>query len=355
MNKNASKENKIKVGITHGDFNGISYEIILKALSDNRLTEMFTPVIYGLSKVLGFYRKNFNFKDFNYNVLSSHDKHYPSKKINVYNLSNDNVKIEFGKPTKESGEFAVQALQKALEDINKANIDVLVTAPISKHNTASEQFPFAGHTDFLAHEYGRKEVLMLMVKNDLRIGTATNHIPLREVASALTEEKIASKLLILEHSLKRDFGIAKPRIAVLGLNPHAGDNGLIGKEEQEIIYPVIRKFKKNGILVFGPFPADGFFGSGNYKKYDAILAMYHDQGLIPFKMLAEPGGVNYTAGLPIVRTSPAHGTAFDIAGKNIANAQSMREAIYLAIDIFKNRRKYDEENANPLKPASNQE
>lgn len=354
MNKIPIKESKIKVGITHGDFNGISYEIIMKALSDNRLFDMFTPVIYGLSKVLAYYRKNFNFKDFNYNIVSNDLHHFPAKKVNIYNLSNDAIKVDYGNPTKESGVFAIKALRKALEDINKAKIDVIVTAPIDKSNTYSDEFPFTGHTDFLAYEYKQKEVLMLMVNNGLRIGTVTNHIPIKDVASNISQEKIIAKLLILEHSLKRDFGIAKPKIAVLGLNPHAGDNALTGNEEKEIIYPVVRKMKKNNSLVYGPFPADGFFGSGNYTKYDAILAMYHDQGLIPFKLLSGSRGVNYTAGLPIVRTSPSHGTAFDIAGKNKANEQSMRDAIYLAIDIFKNRRKFDEENANPL-TSSNKE
>jgi 4-hydroxythreonine-4-phosphate dehydrogenase len=353
MNKVVSKENKIRVGITHGDFNGINYEIILKALSDNRLLDMFTPVIYGLSKVLAYYRKNLGFKDFNYNILTD-TKHLPGKKINIYNLSNDTLKIEFGHSSKEAGLFAVKAMKKAIEDINQAKIDVLVTAPINKANVVSDKFPFAGHTDFLASEYGNKEVLMLMVKDNLRVGSVTGHIALKEVAGKLSEEKITSKLLILEHSLKRDFAIEKPKIAVLGLNPHAGDNGLLGEEEEEFIKPAISKLKKKGTLIYGPFPADGFFGSSNYIKYDAILAMYHDQGLIPFKLLAGTSGVNYTAGLPIVRTSPAHGTAYDIAGKNKATCRSLREAIYLAIDIYKNRRKYDEERANPLQTSENQ-
>ncbi len=347
MNKTSKKEKKIIVGITHGDFNGINYEIIMKAFSDNRLLDMFTPVIYGLSKVLAFNRKHFNFKDFNYNILKD-TKNIPNKKVNIVNLSNEPVKIEFGKSTKEAGYYAVKALKVAVSDINSAKIDVLVTAPINKANAYSDDFPFSGHTDFLAKEYNRKEVLMLMVHNDIRIGTVTNHIALKDVASEISQEKIISKLLILEQSLKRDFAINKPKIAVLGLNPHAGDNGLIGNEEKEIIYPAIRNMKNRGSLVYGPFPADGFFGSGNHFKYDAVLAMYHDQGLIPFKLMADKGGVNYTAGLPIIRTSPAHGTAYDIAGLNKASEKSLREAIYLAIDIFKNRRKFDEENANPL-------
>ena len=347
MNKISTKENKIKVGITHGDFNGINYEVIMKALSDNRLLDMFTPVIYGLSKVLAFNRNHFNFKDFNYNILRD-IKRIPNKKINIVNLSNDSFKIEFGKSTKEAGYIAAKAIKTAISDINSANIDVIVTAPINKANTYSDDFPFSGHTDFLANEYNRKEVLMLMVHNNIKIGTVTNHVAVKDVASYISQEKIVSKLLILEQSLKRDFAINKPKIAVVGLNPHAGDNGLIGNEEKEIIYPAIKAIKNKGLHVYGPFPADGFFGSGNYLKYDAVLTMYHDQGLIPFKILSEQGGVNYTAGLPIVRTSPAHGTAYDIAGLNKASEKSLREAIFLAIDIFKNRRKFDEENAKPL-------
>ena len=353
MNKVTAKEHKIRVGITHGDFNGISYEIILKTLNDHRLLDLFTPVIYGLSKVLAFYRKNLNFKDFNYNILPANFQQLPSKKINIVNLSNEPVKIMTGKATEEAGKYAVEALKKALEDLNQAKIDVLVTAPINKSNTYSETFPFAGHTDFFAEEYGKKEVLMLMVHNELRIGTVTNHLPLKEVPENITEEKIVSKLAILDHTLKRDFNISRPKIAVLGLNPHAGDNGLLGNEEKEIIHPAISKMKNKNLLVYGPFPADGFFSSGKYTKYDAILAMYHDQGLIPFKLLAGDAGVNYTAGLPIVRTAPAHGTAYDIAGKNIASERSLREAIYLAVDIFKNRRQYDEERANPLAVTTN--
>jgi 4-hydroxythreonine-4-phosphate dehydrogenase len=355
MNKISEKEERIKIGITHGDFNGINYEIILKSLNDNRLLDMFTPVIYGLSKVLAFYRKNFNFKDLNYNIITRDVSQAYNRKINIFNLSNEPVKIEFGKATKEAGKYAVMALKKALEDINKANIDVLVTAPLNKSTIVSDEFPFPGHTDFLAHEYNSKNVVMLMVNDQLRIGTITGHIPLKEVTKHITEEKIVSKVTILEHSLKRDFGINKPKIAILGLNPHSGDNGIIGNEDKNIIYQAISKLKKLDILAYGPFPADGFFGSGAYLKYDAIMAMYHDQGLIPFKLLAKDRGVNYTSGLPIIRTSPAHGTAYDIAGKNIASAQSMRDAIYLAIDIFNNRRKYDEEHANPLPTSDDKE
>ena len=345
------KPKKIRVAITHGDFNGISYEVIIKALHDNRLFDMFTPVMYGLSKILAFHRKSFNMQDFNYNIVNNSGQ-LNSKKVNIYNLSNDSINIEFGKPTTEAGKYAIAALEKAIDDIHEAKVDVLVTAPLNKSTIVSESFPFAGHTDYLAKKFNSPEVVMLMVHNGLRVGTVTGHIPIKDVAAALSEKKISSKLVVLERSLKRDFAINKPKIAVLGLNPHAGDGGVIGDEDKHIIYPAILKMKKQGSLVYGPFPADGFFGSEEYTKYDAVLAMYHDQGLIPFKTLAASHGVNFTAGLPIVRTSPAHGTAYNIAGKNMASVTSMREAIYLAIDVFKNRRAFDENNADPLQTNS---
>jgi 4-hydroxythreonine-4-phosphate dehydrogenase len=353
MNKPLIKERtkKIRVAITHGDFNGISYEVIMKALGDNRLMDMFTPVIYGLSKVLAFYRKSLNYHDFNYNIVNASGQ-LNSKKVNIFNLSNEQVRIEFGKSTEEAGKYAFHALEKAIDDINEAKVDVLVTAPLNKSNVAAPDLSFTGHTGYLADKFNSREVVMLMVHRTLRVGTVTGHIPLKEVADEITEEKITSKLFVLAKSLQRDFGIDKPKIAVLGLNPHAGDLGIIGEEDKNIIYPAILKMKKQGCFVYGPFPADGFFGSGEYTKYDAVLAMYHDQGLIPFKTLAAEHGVNFTAGLPIVRTSPAHGTAYDIAGKNQALAASMREAIYLAIDIYNNRRTYDENNANPLQTAT---
>jgi len=353
MIKSSFKEKgkKIRVAITHGDFNGISYEVIIKALNDNRLMDMFTPIIYGLSKVLAFHRKSFNLKDFNYNIVNNTSQ-LNSKKVNIYNLTNDPVNIEFGKSTPEAGKFAIEALERAIDDINEAKADVLVTAPLNKSNIVSESFPFAGHTDYLAKKFKSSEVVMLMVHQSLRVGTVTGHIPVKDIAASLNEEKITANLQVLERSLKRDFAIGKPKIAVLGLNPHAGDDGVIGDEDKRIIYPAILKMKKQGILVYGPFPADGFFGSGEYSRYDAVLAMYHDQGLIPFKTIAASHGVNYTAGLPIVRTSPAHGTAYNIAGKNIASTTSMRESIYLAIDIYNNRRAFDENNANPLQTST---
>lgn len=350
MLQQQTKDRKIKVGITHGDINGISYEVIIKALSDNRMLEMFTPVIYGLSKVLSYNRKNLNFNDFNFKMVRDAGQVF-NQKVNIVNLSNEEIRIEYGKSTKHAGKLAYEALEKAVKDIHENHIQVLVTAPLNKENIQSEQFQFPGHTEYLTEQLHGKDSLMLMVKDKLRIGTLTSHIPLKDVSPAITEERLMSKLQILNQSIVRDFLIAKPKIAVLGLNPHAGEKGLLGDEEYKVIHPTIIKAKKHGMLVYGPFPADGFFGSDEYSKYDGILSMYHDQGLIPFKTLAFDGGVNYTAGLSAVRTSPAHGTAYNIAGKNISSGTAMREAIYLAIDIYRNRLAYDEMKDNPLQTS----
>lgn len=351
MNKNINqpRERRVRIGLTHGDFNGISYEIIIKALQDNRLLEMFTPVIYGLSRVLSYNRKNLNANEFNFNSIKD-SSFIRNNKINIINLTDDEVRIEYGKSNAIAGHYSHMALERAVEDLKSRKINVVVTAPINKENIQSDTFQFPGHTEFFAEEFGKKDYLMLMVSGDLRIGTITGHIPLAQVPAAITEDLILSKINVLEESLRVDFGIEKPKIAILGLNPHAGENGKIGNEEIDIIKPAINKAKKKGLLVFGTFPADGFFASA-YKKYDGILSMYHDQGLIPFKTLAFESGVNYTAGLPIVRTSPAHGTAYDKAGKNISSPASLRSALYLGLDIYKNRMKYIEMNKNPL--ASN--
>ncbi len=343
------KENthKIKVGITHGDFNGISYEIIIKTLRDNRLLELFTPVIYGSSKIASYYRKTLNYQDVNFNLVKKAEYANP-KRTNIINCYDQEVKIEIGKQSNIAGELAFLALEKAIEDLNKKNIDVLVTAPINKKNIQSEKFNFFGHTDYLANKYNTNDHLMIMVSDKLRIGILTGHIPVKEIANTITEEMVLNKIKIMNKSLKMDFGIRKPKIAVLGLNPHAGDNGLIGSEENEIISPAIQQATNEKILAFGPYPADGFFGSTNYTTFDGILAMYHDQGMLPFKTFAFDSGINFTAGLPIIRTSPAHGTAFDIAGKNIASPNSFRQAIYTAIDIYKNRNQFEELNKNPL-------
>ncbi len=345
-NTNQLRERKVRIGITHGDLNGISYEIIIKALLDNRLLEMFTPVVYGLSRVFSYNRKNLNAGDFNYNTIKD-SSGIKNNKVNIINLNDEEVRIEFGKSTKNAGYYAHMALERAVEDLKKRKINVILTAPINKENIQSDVFNFPGHTEFFASEFGKKDYLMLMVSEGLRIGTVTGHIPLSDVPAALSEDLINSRINVLEESLRVDFGIEKPKIAVLGLNPHAGENGNIGTEDQKIIKPAIIKAKKNGQTVFGPFPADGFFAS-EYSKYDGILAMYHDQGLIPFKILADGQGVNYTAGLPIIRTSPAHGTAYDKAGKNMASPDSLRSAIYLALDISRNRQNYLAMTKDPL-------
>ncbi len=331
------KKNKPLIGITIGDINGIGPEVIIKSLRDNRIMDHITPIIFGSTKVLSFYRKMFNIDDFHYSQLKSL-KDVNIRKVNVVNCWPEMVEINVGKVTSEAGNCAYLALREAVNYLKEDKIDALVTAPINKKNIQSDEFHFVGHTDFITEELGAGDSLMLMVAGDLRIGVVTAHIPLSEVSNMLTKEAIANKLKIFIKTLKTDFGISKPKIAVLGLNPHAGEDGLLGKEENEIIQPVIMEFKDKGHLVFGPFPADGFFGSLDYKKYDGILAMYHDQGLTPFKILGFENGVNFTAGISKVRTSPDHGTAYSIAGKNLANPQSMREAIYLASNTVKTRK-----------------
>lgn len=331
------KLNKPIIGITVGDINGIGPEVIIKSLSDSRVMNHITPVIFGSTKVLSFYRKMFNIEDFHYSQLKS-IKDVNHRKVNVVNCWPEMVEIKVGKVTKEGGNCAYLALREAVNYLKDDKIDAIVTAPINKKNIQRDDFNFVGHTDFITEELGAKDSLMLMVTSDLRVGVVTAHIPLKEVSEALTKEAIESKLKIFIKSIKSDFGITKPKIAVMGLNPHSGEDGLLGSEEIEIIEPVIKEFRDKGHLVYGPFPADGFFGSIDYKKYDGILAMYHDQGLIPFKMLGFELGVNYTAGISKVRTSPDHGTAYSIAGKNVADPQSMREAIYLASNTVKTRK-----------------
>jgi len=343
---NQEKSGKIRLGITHGDFNGISYEVVIKSLADNRILELFTPVVYGLSRVMSYNRKNLNLNSFNFNTIKN-SVSIRNNKVNLVNLSENEIKIEFGKMDSEAGKFAHIALDNAVNDLKNNKIDAIVTAPINKENIQSDTFRFPGHTEYFAHNFEADNFLMLMVSDNLRVGTVTGHVPLKEVPGILTEELITSKLNVLENSLKVDFGIDRPKIAVLGLNPHAGENGNIGTEEIDMITPALISAKKKGILAFGPFPADGFFAT-EYTKYDAILAMYHDQGLIPFKTIAFNSGVNYTAGLPYIRTSPAHGTAYDMAGKNMASPESMRSAMYLAVEIHKNRTNYKERNKNPL-------
>jgi 4-hydroxythreonine-4-phosphate dehydrogenase len=340
------KTRKVRLGITHGDFNGISYEVIIKSLEDSRILELFTPVIYGLSRVMSYNRKNLNLDTFSFNTVKNAVS-IRNDKINLININENDIKIEYGKSDSVAGKCAHTALDRAVADLQNSKIDAVVTAPINKENIQSPDFNFPGHTEYFAHKFDTKNYLMLMVSDNLRIGTVTGHVPLKDVPSLLTEELITNKIAVLENSLKVDFGIDRPKIAVLGLNPHAGENGNIGTEENDIVSPALISAKKKGILAFGPFPADGFFAT-EYTKYDAILAMYHDQGLIPFKTLAFNTGVNYTAGLPYVRTSPAHGTAYDMAGKNMASPDSIRSAMYLAAEIYKNRGDFKERNKNPL-------
>jgi len=326
---------KPRVGITLGDMNGIGPEVVIKALADTRMLSLITPVIYGSAKVVAFYKKQLNIEEFNYSQVRNKGQFAP-KTINVINCWEDTLEIMPGKASRESGRAAFLAIRQACEELKEGMIDALVTGPIDKSSIHHDEFPFKGHTEYLTNFFGG-ESIMLMVHDTLRVGVVTEHIPVKDVAASITREKIEAKLRLLEASLRKDFSILKPRIAVLGLNPHAGDSGLIGQEDEQIIKPLVNDLKNKGKLIYGPFPADGLFGSGNYSRYDAILAMYHDQGLVPFKVIAFENGVNFTAGLPFVRTSPDHGTAYAIAGKNQASESSLREAIYKAVDIFKHR------------------
>lgn len=348
-----TKQNKIQntiVGISQGDYNGIGYEVILKTFADKRMFDFSTNVLYGSQEVANFYIKNLDLPNYDLNLTNDTSNLRPNK-LNIIDTNEKNLNIEPGQSTKKAGEMAFNSLERAVNELKRRKINVLVTAPINKDNIQSDKFQFAGHTDYLAEVFKVEDYLMLMVQQDLRIGVITGHIPLKDVVENITTELINKKISVLNRSLEYDFGIRKPKIAILGLNPHASDNGLIGKEEEEIINPAIKKAQDEGSLVYGPFAADGFFASENYKNFDGILAMYHDQGLIPFKTLAFKDGVNFTAGLPVVRTSPAHGTAYEIAGKNLASPDSFRQAVYLGIEIFKNRIIQDEISQNPLKSA----
>lgn len=341
-------QDKVIIGITQGDINSISYEIIIKALEDGRIMENCTPVVYGSPKVAAYHRKALNIDNFSFNTIKTPEE-ANAKRANIINCLDDSIRVELGKSTKTAGEASFVALETAVNDLLQNKINVLVTGPVNKYNIHSEKFDFAGHTEYLESHFPSKGVLMLMVSDVLKVGVVTGHIPLAKVYEYITKESILNKIRILNQSLLVDFVIRKPKIAVLGLNPHAGDNGIIGDEEQKEIIPALEAARAENILAFGPFSADGFFGSGNFAKYDAVLAMYHDQGLIPFKTMMMDGGVNYTAGLPVVRTSPAHGTSYELAGKGEASEASMRQAIYLACDIYKNRQLYNEITSNPLK------
>ncbi|MBQ0025611.1 MAG: 4-hydroxythreonine-4-phosphate dehydrogenase PdxA [Bacteroidales bacterium] len=337
------------VGITQGDTNGIGYEVIIKTLSDVRILDSFIPVIYGSSRFFGIYKKMLFAENDQIvtNVINSASDARP-KRINIINVVPDNLAIEPGQPTVDGAKAAIMALEAAVRDAKAGLIDAIVTAPFNKHTVSKSGFSFPGHTEYLVKEFDKSDGLMLLCSDHMRIGIATNHLPIAKISGALTVEGILSKLWLMNDSLKRDFGIVKPKIAVLGLNPHAGDAGSLGTEEQDIIIPAIEAACNEKIAAFGPYSPDGFFGTCMHYRFDAVLAMYHDQGLIPFKTLAFNTGVNFTAGLPIVRTSPDHGTGYDIVGKGIANPSSMLSAIFSAIDFCDNRARYREMNANPM-------
>ena len=341
-------ENKFKIGITQGDTNGIGWEIILKALADPRMTEFFTPVVYGSPKAAAYYRNTVaEIEAFSFNPVASAAEARRGKANLV--ACGETADIAPGKPTPEAGRAAVEALCAAMRDLKAGHLDALVTAPFDKETVQADDFRYTGHTEYLAAEL-EGEAMMILCSDVLRVGLVTKHIPVSEIARNITKERIVRDLGTLRRALIEDFGIVEPRIAVMALNPHAGDGGLLGREEQEIIRPAIVEAFSKGVLAFGPFAADGLFAGGGYAKYDGILAMYHDQGLAPFKSLS-PDGVNFTAGLSAVRTSPDHGTAFDIAGKDKADPQSMRNAIYAAIDIAEHRRAWAEWSRNPLQRA----
>ena len=342
------KERRVRIGITHGDVNGIGYEIIIKTLQDQRLMELYTIVVYGSSKVASYHRKVLNINEFNFNLIKKADQAHP-RRPNLINIHDEEIKIDLGKSTPIAGELALLSLEAACEDLQNNLIDVIITAPINKKNIQSPGFSFTGHTEYLAQKFKAENCLMLMINNVLRIGVVTGHIPLSKVKETITTEMILGKIQVMNNTLMRDFGIVKPRIAVLALNPHAGDDGLLGDEEKTVIIPAIEKAYEKNILAFGPYPADGFFGATGFRNFDGILAMYHDQGMVPFKLMSFDEGVNYTAGLPVIRTSPAHGTAYDLAGKNEASPEAFRNALYMAGDIFIKRMEYDELLANQLR------
>ena len=349
LDKNIMSEFRVKIGITAGDPNGVGPEIIIKALSDSRLLDHITPIIYANPEVIKAHKKAIGGEEFNYNTVKSASDALP-KKVNLVNVWKEyGAQLQMGKADKEAGEFAFKSLEAAVADLASNKIDALVTAPINKDTIQSKDFQFPGHTEYLAKFAQTEKVLMFLVSDFLKVGIVTGHVSIKEVAQQITKEKIMEKLILMNDSLVRDFGVNKPKIAVLGLNPHAGDNGLLGLEEKEIIQPAVREANDKGMYVFGPYGADGFFGSANYRKFDAVLAMYHDQGLAPFKALAFDSGVNFTAGLPVVRTSPDHGTSFDIAGQGKADESSFRSAIYAAADIYNQRRAYREYASNPLR------
>ena len=341
------EERKIRGAITQGDTNGVGYEVIFKAFADPAILELCTPIIYGSPKIAAYHKKALNL-DTNFNIINKAEEARDGK-LNLLSCFDNDLKVELGQPSQEAGEAALKALDKAMTDFRSGLYDVLVTAPINKATIQSPGFHFPGHTEYIETSVGEgQKALMILMNETLRVALVTTHMAIKDVARAITKEGIVEKATIFHTALKRDFRISNPRIAVLSLNPHAGDDGLLGSEEKDIIKPAIEELSEKGIQAFGPYPADGFFGSGTYYRFDGVLAMYHDQGLAPFKTIALESGVNYTAGLPIVRTSPDHGTAYDIAGKGKADENSLRQAIYTAIDVFRNRKNYDEPMKNPL-------
>ncbi len=341
------KESVLKVGITQGDINGIGYEVIMKTLMDNRILEFCTPVIYGSPKVAAYHRKALNIENFSLNNIN-HPHEANFKRVNIINCLGDTVKVELGKESLVSGESAFKAIELATDHLKKGAIDVLVTAPVNKHSVYANKIDYAGHTEYLSERMNAEKTMTILVGSSVKIGVVTGHVPMSKLANNITVENILEKLRIMHNSLEFDFSIRKPKIAVLGLNPHLGDKGMWGEEEAKIIIPAIEKAREEGIMAIGPFSADGFFGAGSFKKFDAVLAMYHDQGMIPFKTLEDNRGVVFTAGLPKVRTSPAHGTAYEVVGKGIASEEGFRNALYLAIDVYRNRVINEEISKDPL-------
>ena len=345
--RNQSKYKKVRLGISVGDINGIGLEVIMKAFSDNRIFDLCTPVVYASSNYAIAYQKEMGMKNFSFNFVKPNSK-IISNRANLINCWEEDVKLTLGKETDEGGVYALKSLSAAVDALKKGDVDALVTAPINKHNIQSDEFNFPGHTEYLANEFDGEDALMFMVADSLRIGVVTGHIPIANVASSISIEKILKKVDQIERSLKSDFNIRKPKIAVLGLNPHSGDKGVIGKEDDAIILPAVEKAFDSGKLVYGPYSADSFFASDVFTQFDGVLAMYHDQGLIPFKNMSFNRGVNFTAGISVVRTSPDHGTAYDLAGKNEAQESSFREAVYLSCKVFKNRLEFLKLHENPL-------
>lgn len=339
------------IGISVGDLNGIGIELIIKTFADTRITEFCTPIVFGSNKVINFYRKLLPELNINYNNIKEINKANP-KQLNIFSAWEEDVEITPGLASETGGKYGVLSLQAAVKALKANEIDALVTAPLNKHTMQSGEFNFTGHTPYLKDVFKADDVVMLMVAENMKVALLTEHVAIGDVAKNISKEQIIKKINLLKNSLKKDFGVDKPKIAVLGLNPHAGDEGLVGKEEKEIIRPAVLEAKKNDCIILGPYSADAFFARGSYEKFDAVLAMYHDQGLIPFKSLALGEGTNFTAGLSVIRTSPDHGTAFDIAGKNVADEASFRQAIYTAIDIFETRMGYAERTRNPLRKIS---